>query len=54
MPLGGMLDEAIQRERIRLHRTGKGDDIAGAVAYLATADFVTGQVMVVDGGRMLV
>ncbi len=40
--------------RVPLHRTGKGDDIAGAVAYLATADFVTGQVMVVDGGRMLV
>ncbi len=40
--------------RVPLHRTGKGDDIAGAVAYLATADFVTGQVMVVDGGRMLI
>jgi hypothetical protein len=24
------------------------------VAYLATADFVTGQVIAVDGGRMLV
>jgi pteridine reductase len=40
--------------RVPLHRTGNGDDIAGAVAYLATADFVTGQVIVVDGGRMLV
>lgn len=40
--------------RVPLHRTGKGDDIAGAVAYLATADFVTGQVIVVDGGRSLV
>lgn len=40
--------------RVPLHRTGKGDDIAGAVAYLATADFVTGQVIAVDGGRMLV
>ncbi|MGA8766423.1 MAG: SDR family oxidoreductase [Candidatus Acidiferrales bacterium] len=40
--------------RVPLHRTGTGDDIAGAVAYLATADFVTGQVIVVDGGRMLV
>ncbi|HXZ12548.1 MAG TPA: 3-oxoacyl-ACP reductase family protein [Candidatus Sulfotelmatobacter sp.] len=40
--------------RVPLHRTGKGEDIAGAVAYLATADFVTGQTIVVDGGRSLV
>jgi pteridine reductase len=40
--------------RVPLHRTGTGEDIAGAVAYLATADFVTGQVIAVDGGRMLV
>jgi len=40
--------------RVPLHRTGTGEDIAGAVAYLATADFVTGQVIAVDGGRLLV
>ncbi len=40
--------------RAPLHRTGTGDDIASAAAYLATAAFVTGQVLVVDGGRMLV
>jgi NAD(P)-dependent dehydrogenase (short-subunit alcohol dehydrogenase family) len=40
--------------RVPLHRTGTGDDIADAVAYLATAGFVTGQVLVVDGGRALV
>lgn len=40
--------------RVPLHRTGTGDDIADAVAYLATADFVTGQIIAVDGGRMLV
>jgi NAD(P)-dependent dehydrogenase (short-subunit alcohol dehydrogenase family) len=40
--------------RVPLHRTGTGDDIAGAVLYLATADFVTGQVIAVDGGRLLV
>ena len=39
---------------VPLHRTGTGDDIADAVAYLATADFVTGQILAVDGGRMLV
>jgi NAD(P)-dependent dehydrogenase (short-subunit alcohol dehydrogenase family) len=40
--------------RVPLHRVGTGDDIAGAVAYLAMVDFVTGQVIVVDGGRALV
>jgi NAD(P)-dependent dehydrogenase (short-subunit alcohol dehydrogenase family) len=40
--------------RVPLHRTGTGDDIAEAVAYLVTSDFVTGQVLVVDGGRILV
>jgi len=37
--------------RAPMHRTGTGEDIAGAVAYLATAEFVTGQVIAVDGGR---
>lgn len=40
--------------RVPLHRTGRGEDVADAVAYLATADFVTGQTLVVDGGRSLV
>jgi NAD(P)-dependent dehydrogenase (short-subunit alcohol dehydrogenase family) len=41
-------------QRVPLHRTGTGEDIAEAVAYLATADFVTGQIIAVDGGRSLV
>ena len=40
--------------RVPLHRTGTGDEIAQAVFYLATADFVTGQILAVDGGRLLV
>jgi NAD(P)-dependent dehydrogenase (short-subunit alcohol dehydrogenase family) len=40
--------------RVPLRRTGTGDDIAGAVVYLCTAEFVTGQVIAVDGGRALV
>jgi NAD(P)-dependent dehydrogenase (short-subunit alcohol dehydrogenase family) len=40
--------------RVPVHRTGAGDDIADAVVYLATANFVTGQTIAVDGGRMLV
>ena len=39
--------------RVPLHRTGTGEDIAEAAAYLAKADFVTGQILVVDGGRSL-
>ncbi len=45
-----------ERERVRasipLGRHGTGSDIAGAVAWLASADasYVTGQTIVVDGG----
>jgi 3-oxoacyl-[acyl-carrier protein] reductase/pteridine reductase len=41
-------------KRVPLHRVGTGDDIASAVLYLATVDFVTGQIIAVDGGRSLV
>jgi 3-oxoacyl-[acyl-carrier protein] reductase len=50
---GELPDEEYIR-RVPLHRTGDGDDIANAVAYLTTADFITGQVLIVDGGRALV
>jgi pteridine reductase len=36
-----------------LHRSGRPNDIVAAVSYLAAAGFVTGQVLVVDGGRTL-
>lgn len=39
--------------RAPLHRTGNGEDIAEAVVFFCRTDFVTGQVMAVDGGRML-
>ena len=41
-------------QRVPLHRTGTGEDIAEAALYLATAEFVTGQILAVDGGRLLV
>ena len=41
-------------QRVPLQRTGTADDIAEAALYFATAPFVTGQFLAVDGGRMLV
>jgi pteridine reductase len=50
-------DEAVKRhilDRTALKRTGNPGDIASAVAYLALdAPYVTGQVLAVDGGRLL-
>jgi NAD(P)-dependent dehydrogenase (short-subunit alcohol dehydrogenase family) len=40
--------------RVPLHRMGAGEDIAGAISFLAQSKFITGQVLVVDGGRTLV
>jgi len=36
-----------------LRRTGAPSDIADAVLFLAQSDFITGQVLVIDGGRTL-
>jgi 3-oxoacyl-[acyl-carrier protein] reductase len=36
-----------------LGRVGSADDVAGAILYLAGAEFVTGTTIVVDGGRLL-
>jgi NAD(P)-dependent dehydrogenase (short-subunit alcohol dehydrogenase family) len=36
-----------------LQRSGKPSDIADAVVFLVRSEFVTGQVLVVDGGRVL-
>jgi len=50
----GEVPDADYIHRVPLHRTGGGDDIAQAVLFLCTADFITGQVIPVDGGRLLV
>ena len=36
-----------------LQRLGSSDDVTRAVLYLLHADYVTGEILVVDGGRML-
>jgi pteridine reductase len=36
-----------------LRRLGTPDDVAGGVAYLLSAPYVTGHVLVVDGGRQI-
>jgi pteridine reductase len=40
-------------ERTPLRRLGTPDDVAEAVLFLARARYVTGQVLAVDGGRLL-
>jgi NAD(P)-dependent dehydrogenase (short-subunit alcohol dehydrogenase family) len=39
--------------RTPLERTGTGEEIAEAVVFLAETKFITGQVIAVDGGRLL-
>jgi pteridine reductase len=39
--------------RIPLRRTGDPSDVAAAVRYLAEAEFITGAILPVDGGRHL-
>ncbi|CAA9265176.1 MAG: 3-oxoacyl-[acyl-carrier protein] reductase [uncultured Chloroflexi bacterium] len=48
-------DEAARTtlERTPVKRNGTPEDVAEAVMYLATASFVTGEIVVVDGGRFL-
>jgi 3-oxoacyl-[acyl-carrier protein] reductase len=40
-------------DAIPVGRAGRPDDVAAAVAYLAEAPYVTGQVLVVCGGRSI-
>ncbi len=51
----GLTDEALAREveATLLKREGTPDDVADAVLYLASAEYVTGQLLVVDGGGTL-
>jgi pteridine reductase len=40
-------------KRAPLHRSGTPDDVNAAVSFLIGAEFMTGQILVLDGGRTL-
>lgn len=44
-------DAAKLRESTPLRRLGSPDDVVGALLYLLRADYVTGEIIIVDGGR---
>ncbi len=56
-PDGPEWQNDIERQRIVnqtvLKRSGEPADIAGAVEFLASASYVTGQIIAVDGGRSI-
>jgi len=45
--------EADYIKRAPLHRSGSTDDVTAAVSFLVNSPFITGQVLVLDGGRTL-
>jgi pteridine reductase len=55
LPPESMSDDEIRAlaERAPLKKNGSPDDVVRALRYLLAADFVTGETLVVDGGRLL-
>lgn len=55
LPPDDMGEDEVERltRGIPLQRIGSAEDVADAVLYLARARFVTGETIVVDGGRLL-
>jgi pteridine reductase len=53
LPPDGWVAQNDGDERRVSKRPGQPSDVSDAVLYLARSDFVTGEVLVVDGGRML-
>lgn len=43
----------ILQQQIPLNRIGRPQDVSSLVSFLATTDFITGQIIAVDGGRLL-
>jgi NAD(P)-dependent dehydrogenase (short-subunit alcohol dehydrogenase family) len=54
LPDGSTPDEQARAVgRVPLRRLGAPEDIARAAVYLVESDFVTGEVLTVDGGQRL-
>ncbi|MFS8638815.1 MAG: glucose 1-dehydrogenase [Gemmatimonadota bacterium] len=55
LPPEGYTEEELLQSiaRTPLKKIGEPEDVARALLYLVESDFVTGEVVVVDGGRML-
>lgn len=55
LPPPGEDESYLERNKntVPLERYGSAEDVAAAVMYLASSEFVTGQVIYVDGGRHL-
>ncbi len=55
LPPPGEGEDYLERmkDSVPLHRHGDADDIARAVLMLAASDFITGEILHVDGGRHL-
>jgi pteridine reductase len=55
LPPESMSDDEIRglAERAPLKKNGSPEDVVRALRYLLSADFVTGETLVVDGGRLL-
>lgn len=49
----GEKEERRSRERAALGRLGSPEDVVRTVLFLERSDFITGEVIVVDGGRLL-
>jgi pteridine reductase len=47
------VDAARLVKRIPLQRIGTPEDVARAVLFLAKEPFITGEILMVDGGRSL-
>ena len=47
------IEKKLMLERIALNRQGSPQDIADAVLFLANSDYITGQIINIDGGRTL-
>ena len=46
-------DKNLMLERIALHRQGSPQDIADTVLFLTNSNYITGQIINIDGGRTL-